>query len=73
MQTVRDVYENTPVNSSRTHRCSGTAPDVLLRFQNEVAELEILAQEGRIRIDDRHPENSSGHRYVDSVRFTRLK
>jgi len=72
-KTVRFVYDNTPVNSSGTYQCSGTAPGELARFQNEVAELENLELEGRIRIDERHRESFSGYRYVDTVRFMRLK
>jgi hypothetical protein len=72
-KTLRFVYDNTPVSSSGTYQCSGTAPAELARFQNEVAELENLEQEGHIRIDERHRESFSGYRYVDVVRFTRLK
>lgn len=72
-KTVQSTYQNTPINGSATYPCLGTAPDVLARFQNEVAELQNLEEEHRIRIEDLHRESFTGHRYVDIVRFTRLK
>lgn len=42
------------------------------RFAAEVAVLEEMEQQGKLRIDYRHQESSTGKRYVDLVRFTRL-
>lgn len=42
------------------------------RFAVEVAELEALEAEGKVRIDSRHRESATGRHYVDMVRFTRL-
>lgn len=43
------------------------------RFAAQVAELETMELNGLLRIDLRHPENGTGKRYIDLVRFTRLK
>lgn len=42
------------------------------RFAAEVAQLEAMEQQGKVRVEFRHQESSTGKRYVDLVRFTRL-
>ena len=42
------------------------------RFAKEIELLEQLEIEGKLKIDWRHTETSTGKRYTDMVRFTRL-
>lgn len=42
------------------------------RFATEVAALEEMERDGRVQIESRHHESSTGARHVDMVRFTRL-
>lgn len=43
------------------------------RFDAQVAELKTMESIGLLRIDYCHRESSTGKRFIDLVRFTRLK
>jgi hypothetical protein len=44
-----------------------------LRFAGEVTGLEAMEAQGLLKIDFVHRESTTGSRYVDIVRFTRIK
>lgn len=43
------------------------------RFAAFVRDLEAMEVQGLVRIESKHRESTTGNRYVDLVRFTRLK
>lgn len=43
------------------------------RFAAFVRDLEAMEGQGLVRIESKHRESTTGNRYVDLVRFTRLK
>lgn len=69
---ARKAYESAAVGETKLVTCKGGGHDALARFQNEVAYLDNLEAEGRIRIGERLHESTSGHRYMDRVRFIKL-
>lgn len=77
---AKTTYEATAVGGVGTMTLTGlvsvgSSPDEsgYERFAAEVASLEALERDGKVRIDDRHRESATGHRHLDMVRFTRLK
>lgn len=74
------TYEATPVGGVGTMTLAGlisvgSSADEsgYERFAAEVASLEAMERDGKVRIQTRHQESGTGHHYVDIVRFTRLK
>jgi hypothetical protein len=67
------AYDATAVGSTRT---IAMADLFTLGARTDAAGYERFAQmeiEGKLKIDLRHPETSTGKRYTDMVRFTRLR
>lgn len=70
---AREAYETASVGQTKVAACTSSKLDFLNRFQNEVAYLENLENEGRVRLGKPHRESISGLRLVDSVSFTKLR
>lgn len=77
---AKKTYDATAVGSVGTMTLAGlvsvgSSPDEsgYERFAAEVASLEALEREGKVRIDNMHQESGTGRRHVDIVRFTRIK
>lgn len=77
---AKTTYDATAVGGVGTMTLAGlvsvgSGPDEsgYERFAAEVTSLEALEREGKVRIDDRHRESTTGHRHIDMVRFIRLK
>ncbi len=75
-----NAYDATAVGANRTITMAdlvalGARTDAAgyVRFAQEIELLEQMEIEGKLKIDWRHPETSTGKRYTDMVRFTRLR
>ena len=72
---IDHLYNMAEVGSEQTFAFS-THQDVvetLERFSRELERLDELAEQGLVEITAQHAERESGERFVDSVRFKRLK
>lgn len=76
---AKRTFEATPIGGLGTMSTSsllsigaGVDESGYERFAAEVAVLEAMEQDGLVRIEFRHRETSTGNRYIDLVRFTRL-
>jgi hypothetical protein len=70
MHLARGIYEKVEIGLIGT--CSA-APMDIEAFQDILRQLDTLETAGLIEITDRHRESQSGQRYVDLVRFRRLR
>lgn len=75
MITAKNAYLATPVGDVGTIAYGGSTNGLAEyeRFANEVAVLEGMEDQRVIEITFRHHESQTGHRFVDIVKFTRLK
>jgi hypothetical protein len=70
MGIAQQIYAKTGVGNSEG-ATAGTTD--LAAFQDVVAEFDALEVRGLISVTLRHRESHTGNRYVDVLRFTRLK
>jgi|GEM_PF-4801718 len=72
---IDDIYKKTDVGGEMTfsflaHR---DEVDTLERFAEQLERLDELAEQGMVQITSQHADTESGERFIDMVRFKRLK
>jgi hypothetical protein len=82
MGIAKVVYERTAIGAeqSLSAKTEGigvgknlSRQESLEQFQAVIQELERMEAGGKIKIVARHPESQPGNRYVDLVRFKRIR
>jgi hypothetical protein len=73
VKSVRDVVRSIAIGAQGTISPAGTSESFLEAFRNDIAELEAMEADGEVEITYRHTEATSGRKYVDLIRFRRLR
>lgn len=73
MGIAQNICDKVKVGANGTCTAGAVGVSGLEAFQAVVDEFEALEAAGTVAIIERHRENQSGHRYVDQVRFRRIR
>lgn len=67
--TADTQYDATRIDQVRTLRATG---DVAC-FQAVVSQVRDLAERGLVDIEFEHPETTTGHKFIDVLRYRRIQ
>ena len=70
---AKECYENCEIGAVSVIRPDLERGETFEDFQSDVKAAEVMQLNGQISISDIHKESQTGHRYVDSIMFKRLK
>ncbi|WP_431257662.1 hypothetical protein ACQ859_16215 [Roseateles chitinivorans] len=72
---IDHIYKLTEIGSEQrfAFRDHQDVVETLERFSRELERLDELAEQGMVEVTAQHSDEESGERYVDAVRFRRLK
>ncbi len=73
MGLARECYKKVAIGATGTLAASSSVVSDLEQFEAIVAEFEALEHNGLIVNTELHKESHTGHRYVDLVRFRKIK
>ncbi len=75
MMLIDDVYKKTDIGTEMTFSFQAHRDQIetLERFAEQLERLDELAEQGLVQITQQHAESHSGERFIDIVRFKRLK
>lgn len=70
---VKECYENCEVGAVGFIKPDPARGDTLERFQADLLAAQVMHDNGQIFIQQTHHESQTGHKYIDFIKFLRLK
>jgi len=73
MSLAKEIVKKTKAGDSNCLSFSGSRVEELKEFQEQVKYFEEMASNGEIEIIVKNQESQTGKRFIDAVKFKRLK
>lgn len=70
---AQEVYEHCKIGATGWIRPDFTRGETLNGFQSTLIAAKVLQEHGKIIIQEIHCENQTGHKFVDAIKFVRLR